>query len=201
MRMELNRIFKVIVICLASSLSALVLWGISFGQNLNKPIEQALKNYEAQKQKDQDELTTKLNFSLDQTIEDWLIMARKEKDSKLQIRLEQSWEKLAQFFTLPPVRYEYYLRGYKYTVTERNVIKTESLTFPYKARVIIKEEIYAEKEHHPNVSNATPYFYTVTTTYSLDFEYQENKFVLVNSDSKIVNIENVVPDGINKIWL
>lgn len=164
-------------------------------------IEQALKNYETYKQKEQDELAKKMNFSLNQIIQNWMASAKANKESALGSRLEQSWEKLSSLYKIPPVPYEYYLRGYKYSVIESDVTKTDSIFTPYKARITINEDLYVERNHSPDISDANPYFYTVTTAYHLNLEYRQDKFVLINSDSKIVGIVNDAPSEIKKFRL
>jgi hypothetical protein len=160
--------------------------------------EQALKNHEARKQKEQDELLIKLNSRLEQVITTWTEAAKKEKEAKMDTRLEQQWEKLSHTFPISPAPYQYNLRGYNYSVIKNDVSKTDSMTSPYKALVIIKEDLYVEKNHSSDISDINPYFYTVSTNYTLNFEYKNDKFNLVNSDNKIVSIENNCPREIKR---
>lgn len=164
-------------------------------------IEQALKNYETQKQSEQDELTAQLNFRLGQATEAWLSSTEKKRDRELGTFIEQEWDKQARLYTITPVRYDYYLRDYNYSVTDSDVIKTESMTSPYKGLVVIKELLYAEKYHHPNISDTSLYFYTVTSIYTLDFAYKAGEFVLVNTDSKMISIINEIPASVRRQWL
>jgi len=164
-------------------------------------LEQALKNYETVKQQEQEELVKKLNLNLNQLIETWILAAKANQENALGSRLQQSWEKLSLIYPISPAHYEYYLRGYKYHLIESDLVKTNSLIDPYKATVVIKEDLYAEKNHASNISDANPYFYTVSTDYTLDFEYKNEKFTLANSDSKIVSIENKCPDEIKRLRL
>jgi hypothetical protein len=173
----------------------------SFCEEQNKSFEQALKNYDTQKQKEQDELATKLNFRLSQAIDNWVDTAKKDKSAKLNTRLKQEWEKLTKFYPISPIHYEYSLRGYKYKIIKSDIAKTDSLTSPYKAVVIIREELYVEKNHSPNISDADPYFFTVSTNYVLNFEYKNEKFNLIDSNDKIVSIENDCPDEIKRLRL
>jgi len=194
-------------------LSVACLWweffSVSYAQE-NKPapetgtgaaFEQALKNYETYRQKEQDALAKKLNFSLGQITENWIASAKANKENALGSRLQQSWEKLSLLYPIPPGHYEYYLRGYKYSLLKSDVVKTDSIVAPYKAAVTIKEDLYVEKNHSPDISDANPYFYTVTTDYNLNLEYRQDRFVLINSDSKIVDIKNEAPDEIKKFRL
>lgn len=155
--------------------------------------EQALKNYEAQKQKEQDELAVRLHASLNKKTEEWINNANQEKERLIGTRLEQNWEKLALYFPIAPSHYEYSLRNYKYTVIKSDVSKTNSLSSPYKADVVISEELYVEKNHSPDISDPVPYFYTVTTAYTLHFNSRGDNFELLNTEKKIINIENKVP--------
>lgn len=198
--------FKTTIICLILSFCTLNFHD-SFGQDAGKQtdknetgiaFEQALKNYEAYKQKEQDEVAKKLNFSLNRISEEWIAQAEKNKEDLLGTRIKQNWEKLALTFPISPSHYEYYLRGYKYNVIRNDVTKSDSITSPYKATLNIKEELYVEKNHSPDISDASPYFYTVTTVYNLNFEYKQNKLELINTDSKIIAIENTAPDEIKK---
>lgn len=160
--------------------------------------EQALKNYEAFKQKEQDEIAARINVSLSQVTDDWIAQAQRDKESLLGTRIKQNWEKLALTFPISPSHYEYYLRGYKYSVIRNDVSKSDSITSPYKATASIKEELYVEKNHSPDISDATPYFYTVTTVYNLYFEYRLDKLELIHTDTKITNIENTAPRQIRE---
>jgi len=131
--------------------------------DLGKSFEQALTNYELQRQKQTETLIRRLHANLDQTIETWIKNGQMDKESKLGTRLDQRWEKLSQSFKIPPSHFEYILMGYKYTIVKNDISQSDSLSAPYKAHVIIKEELYVEKYHSPDISDRNPYFYTVTT--------------------------------------
>ncbi|MDD3345044.1 MAG: hypothetical protein PHO34_01210 [Candidatus Omnitrophica bacterium] len=163
-------------------------------------IEQALKNYEAQRQNEQDELTAQLNFRLGQATENWLDSAEKKRDGELGTFIEQDWDKQARTYMITPVRYDYYLRGYKYTVLDSDVIKTDSMTSPYKATVEVKEDLYAEKYHHPNISDSKLYYYTVTSFYTLDFVYKNDEFSLTGENCKMEGIVNEISPEARKKW-
>jgi len=163
-------------------------------------IEEALKNYETQKQSEQDELTAQLNFRLGQATENWLSSMEKTRDGQLGTFIEQEWDKQERIYTITPVRYDYYLRGYDYKISDSDVIKTESVTSPYKGVVIVTEELYAEKYHHPNISDSKLYYYTVTNTYILNFAYRSDEFVLVNSKVKMNGIVNEISSEAKKLW-
>jgi hypothetical protein len=203
----LNLITTVIAVCLITAPA-----GASYAQDdqaspkegngTKTVIEQALKNYEEQKQNEQDEIAAQLNFRLGQATESWITSIEKERDKQLGTFIEQDWDKQPRTaIILPPIRYEYYLRGYKYTVTDSDVIKTDSVTSPYKAIVIVREELYSEKYHHPNTSDTKLFFYTVTNTYTLDFSYRDGEFNLVSSDNKMDGIVNEISSQARKQWI
>ena len=181
-----------------------------FAQDPGKPaqkidpqaaFEQALKNYELSKQKDQEELIKKLNTNLDQLAQDWINQAKKEKEPLLGTRYEQSWEKLAAKLPISRTHYDYYLRGYKYSVIKNDISKSNSLNYPYNANLIIKEDLYAEKNHSPDISDANPYFYTISTIYNLYLEYRQDKFAIISSNYEITDIKNDAPVEMKKFRL
>lgn len=183
--------------------------GVSYGQDpepskqLNGAktvIEQALKSYETQKQNEQNELTAQLNFRLGQATENWLTTTEKYRASQLGTFIEQDWDKQARTYMITPIHFDYYLRGYEFAVTDSDVIKTESMTSPYKALVVIKEVLYAEKYHHPNISDTRLSYYTVTNLYTLDFAYKGGEFNLVSSDSKMESIINEISNKARRDW-
>lgn len=207
MKIKFKFTFKIIFISAIIYLASFNFLVLSFSQPMDLPkedleskinLQQAFNNYEAQKQKEKEELATRLNLNLNQAIDDWISLAEQDKEEKMYSLIEQKWEKLPKTIALSPFHYEYYLKGYQYYVTERNVIKTEALTFPYKAIVTVKEEIYAEQYHHANTSNRTDFFYTITTIYTLNFEYREDNFVLIKTDSTIISLKNTAPKAITK---
>lgn len=198
--------FKIISIFIISYFT-LLNCGFSFAEEVNnseqtidvgKSFEQALTNYELQRQKQSETLIKRLHANLDQIIETWVNNAKMDKENKLGKRLEQRWEKLSQSFQIPPSHFEYILMGYKYTVVKNDISQSDSLSAPYKAQVIIKEELYVERYHSPDISDRNPYFYTVTTNFNLNYEYKYDKFILINTDEKIINIENDCPQDIKK---
>lgn len=200
--MKLKNALKILIILIITCFNA-----VSFAQETNKAkdnadpaavFEQALRNYEMKKQQEQDILITKLYYTLGQATDAWIDSAKKDKDSKLGTRLEQSWEKLSSTFKISAGHYDYYLRGYKYAVIKNDVVRSESLATAYKAVVVIKEDLFVEKNHSPDVSDNNPYFYTVTTNYNLNFEYKQDKFVLASSSDKITGIVNDCPVEIKK---
>ncbi len=200
--MRLKNAFKIVTILIIACFSV-----VSFAEETNKPkdntdpaaiFEKVLRDHEMKKQQEEATLTAKLNDSLYQAINAWIKSAKEDKDIKIGTFLQQNWEKLSLTFKVSLSHYEYYLRGYKYTVIKSDVMRTGSLTTAYKAEAVIKEELFVEKYHPPNVSDPNLFFYTVSTDYHLNFEYKQDKFVLVSSDSKIVGFINDCPIEIRK---
>ncbi len=198
----MKREFKIIISGFIAALYILN-FHACFGQEPGKndsgaALEEALKNYDSYKQKEQSEIAKKIHSELDKVTADWIVQAEKEKKNLIGTRIEQNWEKLALYFPISPAHYEYDLRGYRYEVIKNDVSKSESITSPYKAAASIKEELYVERSHSEDISDPIPYFFTVTTVYNLNFEYRQNKIKLINTDNKITNIENTAPDEITK---
>jgi len=181
-----------------------------FGQDLDKStqkndaqtaFEQALVNYEISKQKNQDELIKNLNTNLNQIAENWINQAKKEKEPSLGTRFKQNWEKLASKFPISRTHYDYYLRGYSYSMLKSDISKSDSINYPYNANLIIREDLYVERNHSPDTSNADPYFYTISTVYNLNLEYRQDKFAIINSSYEITDIKNDAPVEMKKLRL
>ncbi len=166
-----------------------------------KIIEQALKNYDSKKQNEQEEFKTHLNSRLDQVTKSWIADMENTRYNQLDTIIDQNWDKQPRTEILLPTKFGYYLRGYKYSIVDSDIIKTESMNPPYKAVVIVKEELYAEMTHHSNVSDIKPYLYTVTSICTLNFAYKDNDFELINTDTKIESKVNEMPSEARKEWL
>lgn len=172
-----------------------------YAQDVGADFEQALKNIEAQKNQEREELASRLGNQLNQTIDKWIDTANAQKKAQLNQIIEQNWEKLSVTFAFEPVHYDYFLRGAAYEKTKSDIIKTESLFAAYKAHAIITETLYVEKYHSPNVSDADPYFFTVTNQILLSMEYVKNDFIITGTDYKTVNIENNCPEWVKRLRL
>ncbi|MDP2043949.1 MAG: hypothetical protein Q8K15_02120 [Candidatus Omnitrophota bacterium] len=181
-----------------------ILFIFSFGlraEDLGADFEQALKNIEAQKNREREELTSRLDNQLNQVVDSWIQTANTQKKAQLDQLVEQNWEKLSLTYALEPVHYDYFLRGAAYKKTKSDIIRTESLTATYKAHAIITETLYVERYHSPDISDADPYFFTVTNQILLNLEYIKNDFIITSTDYKTVNIENSCPEWVKRIRL
>ena len=158
--------------------------------------EQALKNMEAQKAEERKALTLKYKGKLNQVMDSWLAQKQAEKNSQLNQVIDQNWDKLPYEYNFTTLHYDYYLRGFDYSILSSDIKETESLTSPIKAQVVIIEKVYAEKYHTPDLSNVDPYYFTVTTTIILNLEYRQDNFAITGTDSKITSIENNCPPRI-----
>ena len=165
-----------------------------------KVIEQALKNYDTKKQNEEEAFKVHLNSLLDQAAKDWIANIEKTRYNQLDNVVDQDWDKQPRNAMIMPFNNEYYLRGYKYSVTNSNIIKTESVNPVYKGIVAIKEVLYAEKSHHSNVSDVKQYLYTVTNICTLNFIYMDDKFELINTDISMESKVNEVSNEIRKEW-
>ena len=166
-----------------------------------KIVEQALKNYDTKKQDEEEGFKTKLNFRLEQATKAWIAAMEKTRHNQLDNIVGQDWDKQPRTAMILPFNYVYYLRGYEYSLTSSDIIKTESLNPVYKGIVIVKETLYAEISHHSNVSDLKPYLYTVTNTCTLNFIYKDEKFELVNTDTKMESKVNEMSSRARKEWL
>ena len=207
--MRSNKIFDFIILLIALyflfSASKSVYAQPQEGNNENagtiKVIEQALKNYDTKKQGEEEAFKVHLNSLLVQATKEWTDNIEKTRYNQLDNVIGQDWDKLSRTAMIMPFNNEYYLRGYKYSVADSDIIKTESVSPVYKGVVVIKEELYAEKSHHSNISDIKQYLYTVTNICTLNFIYKDDKFELINTDIAMESKVNEISNEVRKEWL
>ena len=152
-------------------------------------LEQALKNVEAQKAKERKALALKYSDQLNLVLANWLFQREALKKSQLNAAIEQDWDKLSDRY-FSSVHSEYYLKGFNYSILSSEIKETESLTAPIKAQVVIREKIYAEQYHNPDISNIDPYCFTVISSITLNMEYRQDNFVITGTDIKMLSKNN-----------
>ncbi|MFA5311271.1 MAG: type III pantothenate kinase [Candidatus Omnitrophota bacterium] len=161
--------------------------------------EQALKNIDAQKAEERNNLALKCKERFDRAVSGWLARREAQKKSQLNGIIDQNWDKLPYTYNFTNLHFDYFLRGFDYKVLSKEIEETGSLTAPIKAQAIIQEKIYAERYHNPNISSVEPYYFTVTTKITLNMEYQRDDFVITGTESKLLTIENYFPDELKKL--
>ena len=164
-------------------------------------LEQVLAKIEAMKNDELKKLTVKLSSQLNKAVDEYISKMNAQKNSQLNSLVDQSWEKSALTQPISPLHYNYYLKGYSYNKSTNDIVKSDSLTSPYKAWAIIIEELYVEKYHPSNISNIDPYFFTVTGSITLNLEHHNDAFVITNSEYKLLSIENDCPETIKRMKL
>ena len=196
-----NRTFSFILAFTFTCLS------LSRAENTAKPAQpvdsttsfmEALKNIEAQKAEERKALITQHKEKLNKAINAWISQSEAQKKSELNEVIDQNWDKLPKEYNFNMLYYDYYLRGFNYSIASSEIRETDSLTAPIKGQAVILEKVYAEKYHTPDISNVDPYFFTVTTNISLNMEYRQDDFVMTGIDKKIMSIVNDVPSDIKK---
>lgn len=163
-------------------------------QDIERAIENAIKNIDTHKSIKEKALTARLEQGLKSAIEDWIGAAKKQKDSQIDKLIEQNWEYLSEFG--PRIHYDYYLREYDYSISEPDIIQTSSLVTPYKGSIKINEIIYAEKDHYPAASNVREFFYTATTPLKVNFDYRQDRFVFVNVEKGDIALKQGWPEEV-----
>lgn len=161
--------------------------------------EEAMKKMEAQRAEERRVLTQKYKEKLSKAINTWISQKEIQKKSEMNEVIDQNWDKLPKEYNFNMLHYDYYLRGYNYSIASSEIRETQSLTAPIKAQAVITEKVYAEKYHTPDISNVDPYFFTVTTAITLDMEYHQDDFVTTGTGSKIVSIVNDCPPELKKM--
>ncbi len=176
MNNKIERIFIIIVF-------SLLPYGVCLSQeekpiteSVRKGFEEALKTIDAQKEEDNKKIAAGLQAKLDLAVQEWISQKKKKRTLELNTIIEQHWENLTEFG--PRTHRNYYLRDFSYTIINMDIIKSNSMIDPYKAVMNIKEKLFAERYHSPDVTYPEDYYYTVTTPIKVNFEYYNDKFVV-----------------------
>lgn len=188
------------IICVLSA-TPLTLPGICRAQS-GAAFEEALKNVEAQKAAERKALAVKCKEKLSQAVTSWISQKEAQKKSELNESIDQDWDRgtITYFYN---AHNDYYLRGYNYKVLSSEIKETDSLTAPLKAQVVISEKIYAEKYHTPDLSgiNIDMYYFSISSTITLDMEYRQDNFVVTNTEIKMLSKDNSYPEELKKLRL
>ena len=172
-------------------------------QSANSPasFEEALKKIEAQRAEEKKALAKKCEEQLNLTLANWISQRKALKKSQINQAIEQDWDRVPdQYFT--NVHNDYYLKGYDYSVLNKEIKETESLTAPIKAQAVILEKIYAEKYHTPDMSDIGPYCFTATYNITLNMEYRQDNFVITSAETKMLSLNNKgYPEELKKLRL
>jgi hypothetical protein len=153
--------------------------------NLSKELEnafrEAIKSTEKDKQAEQEALAGRLKGELKTAGGDWITAARNKRAPEKNQLVDQKWEEAQK--AGPYVHYEYYLRDYVYQQNSFDIIKTDSLVVPYKGYIQASQILYVERQHPYGAPAAPEFIYTVTVPVKLSFDYQGNRFELVNTEN------------------
>jgi len=161
-------------------------------------LEHVLAKLEAKKDEEFKKLVAHLSEQVVETVDKWIVQKSELRRAELNRLVDQNWEKLSLTESISPVHYDYYLKGYNFSKGKSDILKSDSLTVPYKGRALVIEKLYVEKYHSPDISSIDPYFFTVTTQITLNIEFDQLTPVVTSIDYKVVSIENEAPEEIKR---
>jgi len=162
-------------------------------ENMKEAFEKAMRDVDTQKIREQEQLTAELKDDLKLSIEQWIHRQSQEKAHELNRFVKQDWYKLSRRLEISPVQTDYYLRDFEYIVIKGDILKTDSLSAPYKAHVSMNEILYLEKNHAASISYRENYFYTVSTPVSLILEFRNGRFEVTSLDKGMISFTKGVP--------
>lgn len=165
-------------------------------EKVKAAFEQALKDMESEKKKEQQKLAEDLKNSLANAVSEWINNQKTSRTTEMNKLLHGRWEEVGR--TAFPLPYDYYIRDYSYNIVKTDVFKTESLVAPYKGNAKITEYLYLETEHSSNASSLDPYLYTAITSINVSFEYQNDKFTPIDFGKSKTAIDRGWPQDIRE---
>lgn len=147
-------------------------------ESMQKRLEQALLKIDQEKEEKQEALNAQLRQSLNSEIEKWIAAERKARELEVDKIVTSKWDKRAIIGS--PFSQDYYLRYYDYVDKVIDIIKSKSVSSPYRGIVKITERLYLEMTHPPVVERRYRFFYIADRPVKLVFECPQDKFVLAD---------------------
>ena len=164
--------------------------------DIQKAFEKAMKDIEKERGEKEKARVDLVKASFKEEVERWLSAAKAKEAAGLNNLVDQQWEQLQEFG--PYVHYDYYLRDFEFIVRTNDIIKTDTLLSPYRGYMDLVEKRYAERYHTPDISYINNFLFTVTTPMKVNFEYRDDKFVMINTEVGKETIENAWPRSVKE---
>lgn len=156
-------------------------------------IEKVMQKIENEKMEREEVIKIDLESKLSVAIENWISLAKRNKNSELNKLVEQQWERLQEHG--PRFHYDYYLRGFEYLNLYKDIVKTNSILTPYKGSLNIKEALYVERTPLVNRPRSK-YYYTAITPIKVSFEYQQDKWIVIDTAYGQTSLEQRWPEEV-----
>jgi len=163
-------------------------------KEIERAIEKAIKKVNKDKAQEDEALIASLEGKLKEVTEEWVAREKTQKNSGLNMEVEQSWEFLSKFG--PRVHYKYYLMDYDYSEESFDIIDTDSVIIPYKGYSKVIETLYVEKEHPAANSDRKQFFYVAVTPIRINFDYKKDKFIFVNAERGEFSLKQGWPEEV-----
>lgn len=138
--------------------------------------KKALQLIDQEKKEKEEQIYKKLTPQ----IEDWLNQQQSAKKEKVNYRIEDVWDRPSKASSECPLceakdySARYYLRDASYIIKNKEMERAESVSYPYRAVINVREELYLDQS--PLVTRPRlRYHYTVETDIKLTFQYNEEE--------------------------
>lgn len=157
---------------------------------ITKSFKKAIEEFDIRKAKERVIEEEEAARALDSFVKKWLEAQGLKRKRELRATIEQDWQNL---LSTPPQHIDYYLRDFLYSVKHVDIIDTDSVTYPYKANVDIRELLYVERG--PLIAEPrTDYEFTADTIIRIGLQYQK-----AQSSWRITGIRDLNA-ALNKGW-
>lgn len=168
--------------------------------DIQKAFEKAMIELESSRRKEDERTAESLKEKLRAAIKEWIDTSLKENTNLVNKLVNQNWETLIKYGD--PAHYDYYLRDFTYVEGASDIVKTDSITTPYKASVVVMEKLYVERYHTPDASDPSIFFYTFTNPTRVSLEFKDGKFVVVNTAAEGIGpqLDQGWPKAIMALW-
>jgi hypothetical protein len=148
-------------------------------ESIAHAVKNAIRELDEEKEKKHAELIRELKSELNTIAQEWILSSKRSKEAELGQFQHTDWDLTGLVFY--PVPYDYYLRGFDYSITKIDLIP-DSLSSKYNASLNISEKLYVEGVHSSQTTDIRQYYYTLTRIIVLSLENKQNKFIITNTE-------------------
>ncbi len=143
---------------------------------LELAVEKAIRKLEKDREFKERQFVEELKSKLRLAVQEWISSESRKRQGELDKIIQQNWQLYPNAVTAG--RYDYYLRDFKYSIGNSDIIKTGSLVSPYKAYFDVDESLYAERRHPSNASYPKEYLFKAVTPIAVVFDYRGGEFAV-----------------------
>lgn len=113
-----------------------------FSSTITDSFKKAIQEADEEKSAQKEQEEQRISLELDNFINKWIDERKAQRSSELNGLIDQDARGI---FVKPPQAFNYYLRDFSYSLIDKNIEESNSISYPYKATLVINEALYMEQ--------------------------------------------------------